>query len=233
MIITEIQIQITDHLEEGEHAIKWEPMTRVHCTSGQLGQSAHSIPAQRWKWTMSWRKTILVRALLVHCLVSRPLDDLCSWYLYFCVDHLSTQISERQGTAICTIHCCTPSLCWSIQRANGQYRDRQSHTGCTQPHWMLPHFLGWTMDIQRCRNLTTDGQRNYLGIFLKFITSLCMYTYFSTSEWIWYSIKDLVNLYLLGIEKNPPYVGTNVQDWSYFLWLPIQIILGDANSEAI
>ena len=34
-------------------------------------------------------------------LVSRPLDDLCSSYLYFCVDHhLSTQIAERQGTAM-------------------------------------------------------------------------------------------------------------------------------------
>ena len=33
-------------------------------------------------------------------LVSRPLDDLCSLYLYFCVDHVSTEIAERQGTAM-------------------------------------------------------------------------------------------------------------------------------------
>ena len=32
-------------------------------------------------------------------LVSRPLDDLCYWYLDFC-DDLSTQITKRQGTGL-------------------------------------------------------------------------------------------------------------------------------------
>ena len=32
--------------------------------------------------------------------VSRPLDDLCYWYLDLCDDHLSTQITERQGAAM-------------------------------------------------------------------------------------------------------------------------------------
>ena len=30
-------------------------------------------------------------------LVAQLLDDLCSWYLDFCVDRLTTQITERQG----------------------------------------------------------------------------------------------------------------------------------------
>ena len=55
-------------------------------------------------WIWCWRKRWFL--LLIHCtltfhfraaVVSRPLDDLCYWYLDFC---LSTQITKRQGTAM-------------------------------------------------------------------------------------------------------------------------------------
>ena len=55
-------------------------------------------------WIWYWRKRWFL--LLIHCtltfhfraaVVSRPLDDLCYWYLDFC---LSTQITKRQGTAM-------------------------------------------------------------------------------------------------------------------------------------
>ena len=47
------------------------------------------------KWPFRAKKDISGASV-----VSRPQDDLCSLYLYFCVDHLSTQIAKRQGTAM-------------------------------------------------------------------------------------------------------------------------------------
>ena len=88
-------------------------------------------PSQIWHILIGWTMA----------LVTRPLDDLCSWYLYFCVDQLSTNIRETGYTAMNNTLLYPVSLLintksqWSIQRP-------------TEPHWMhtatldAPTFLG-------------------------------------------------------------------------------------------
>ena len=116
----------------------------------------------RWIFHPSQIRHILIGWTMA--LVSRPLDDLCSWYLYFCVDHLcwssvSAPKYQRDRVQQCTTMTHTKSCRWhqraGILDGDGNYEWNME----TSPSFTLTNSLEVPTLLRRRISLELDDER--------------------------------------------------------------------------